>query len=291
MFSGSYVAIVTPFNDNGDVDYKILANLVERHVCEGSDGVVPCGTTGEASTLSDEEQRKVIDVVVRAAAGRISVIAGVGSCDTKKSVAMARHAKDCGADGVMVVTPYYSKPTQQGCIAHVVEIAKVGVPIVLYNHPGRTGTRLSAETIETMGNIPEVVAVKEACGDVNIVMDIIQSSPIAVFSGDDNLTIPFMSVGAVGVISVVANIIPREWSAMVHKQREGRRDEALVDAYRYRCLCRALVSENNPRGVKYAMALLGLCSATTRLPITDISDGGKSAIRIAMEDAAISVAV
>ena len=283
MFSGSIVALVTPFTKEGEVDYAKIKELVEWHIAEGTNGIVPCGTTGESPTLSDEEQRNVIKTVVDVVNGRVPVIAGTGSYDTRHAVAMTEYAKECGADAALVISPYYNKPTQQGCIDHFSEVAKVGLPIVLYNHQGRTGTKLLPSTIATLSALPEVVAVKEACGDVGIVMDIKNESDITILSGDDNLTIPFIAVGAVGVISVIANVIPKAWANMVKEYCSGDKEEALREVYRYRHLCKAVVAENNPQGIKYAMKLCCLCDDAVRLPLIESSDNAKENIREALE--------
>jgi len=197
---------------------------------------------------------------------------------------MTQYAKECGADAALIIAPYYSKPTQRGCIAHFSEIAKVGLPLVLYNHYGRTGTKLTPETISELSDIPEVIAIKEACGDIGIVMDIKNACDITVISGDDNLTIPFMAVGATGVISVVANLIPKAWSQIVKGYQSGSHKEALEEAYRYRRLCQAVVAENNPQGIKYAMKALGLCDDTVRLPLIETSPAAKEHIEKAMKE-------
>ena len=282
MFSGSIVAIVTPFTPNGDIDNKALGNIIEKHIAAGTSAIVPCGTTGEAPVLTTEEHRFVIGRCVDISAGRIPVIAGIGSNSTRQSVEMTSHAKRCKCDAVMAVTPYYNKPTQSGCIAHFTAIADVGLPLVLYNHPGRTGTKLTTDTIVKLAKHKNIVAIKEATADVSTAMDIIHNSNITVLCGDDNLVIPFMSVGASGIISVVANIIPEVWATMVHDYKNGKTDKALATSYLYRDLCNAIFSENNPQGIKYAMSLLGICSPSVRLPLVESSATSKELMHAAL---------
>jgi len=282
MFSGSIVALVTPFLKGGSVDYDKIVELVEWHIQQGTNGIVPCGTTGEAPTLDYNERCQIIKTVVDATKGRVPVIAGTGSYSTRDTVAMTHYAKKVGADAALVVTPYYNKPTPKGCLQHFSLVAEEGLPLVLYNHPGRTGTKLTPATIAELFKIPEVVAVKEAGGDVSVAMDIRERCDITILSGDDNLTIPFMAVGAKGVISVVANILPKEWADMVAKYTSKNEEEALKKAYFYRNLCRAIVSENNPQGVKYAMRVMGLCSDDVRLPLIESSSHAKQTIELAM---------
>jgi len=226
MFQGSMVAIVTPFKD-GEIDFDTLGKLIDFQVKNGTDAIVPCGTTGESPTLTHQEHDRVVQYVVEKVAGRAQVIAGAGSNSTAEALQLTRHAEEVGADGALVITPYYNKPTQRGLIEHFRRIAEeTAIPLVLYNVPGRTGVKLNPETIAELAVIENIVAVKEACGSVDQVNQILNLCDITVLSGDDMLTLPMMSVGARGVISVAANIVPREVNLLVHAALDGNWEEA-----------------------------------------------------------------
>jgi len=268
---GSFVAIVTPFKDNGkEVDYESLGKLVEFQIANGTDGIVPAGTTGETPTLSHEEHQKVIESVVRKVNKRVPVIAGTGSNSTEKTIEMTRYAKSVGADAALVVVPYYNKPTQEGMYLHFKAVAEVGLPVVLYNVPSRSGSGLTPKTIARLAQLPNIVAIKEACGSLDQVSDIISTCNITVLSGDDSLTLPMISIGAKGVISVIANIVPDRLKKLVALALAGDYEGARkvhLDLFK---LSRAMFVESNPIPVKTAMGLLGLCDPTLRLPMSPL---------------------
>ena len=284
MFSGSLVALITPFA-NGQVDEARLRDLVEFHVRNGTNGLVTCGTTGESVTLSDEEHTRVISIVVETVARRIPVVAGTGTNDTAKTIKLTKRAREIGADGALLVTPYYNKPTQEGLYRHYEAIASsTDLPLVLYNVPGRTSVNMLPETIARLARIPSIVGVKEASGSIDQSSQIVGScrSDFVVLSGDDSLTLPIMSVGGVGVISVVANITPRPVADMVAAFASGdvraatRIHQDLFD------LCRAMFYETNPIPVKTAAGILGLCTDELRLPLCPMSDGNLAKLREAL---------
>ncbi|HXV18986.1 MAG TPA: 4-hydroxy-tetrahydrodipicolinate synthase [Candidatus Omnitrophota bacterium] len=266
-FHGSIVALATPFK-NGKVDEKTLVKLIEMQIAHGTDGIVPTGTTGESPTLSHKEHERVIEITVKAVKGRVPVIAGTGSNSTDEAISLTKFAKKVGADGSLLVTPYYNKPTQEGLYRHYAAIAKaVDLPLVLYNVPGRTSVALSPETVARLSKIPTIVAIKEATGSMDQTSHILSLCDIDVLSGDDSLTLPLMALGAKGVISVIANIVPDKVSAMVDAFFAKRFEEAKKLHYDMFMLCRALFIETNPIPVKTAMGLLGLCSDEVRLPL------------------------
>ena len=277
-FQGTITALVTPFTD-GAVDYDTLAALVERQIGAGVDGIVPCGTTGESPTLTKPEHDEVVARVSKLAKGRTQVIAGAGSNSTTEAVRLARHAQDAGAGGVLVVNPYYNKPNQRGLYAHFSAVAKaVEIPIVLYNIPGRTGVELSVETIRRLfddhGNI---VAVKHATGSVGGAAELISRCAIDVLSGDDPVTWPLMSLGAIGVISVMSNLMPKAVKRLTDAALAGDM-AAARDAHRalYPLATALLSLDTNPMPIKTAMALRGLCREEFRLPMCALDDGRRA---------------
>jgi len=269
MFRGSIVAVVTPFTEDYEVDFDAYGRLVDMHLAEGTHGIVPCGCTGEAATLSHAEQQKCIKFVVERVADRVPVIAGTGSNNTTEAISLTKAAKDIGADGALVITPYYNKPTAEGQIAHYRAIADAAeFPIMLYNVPGRTATKMSPETIATLGEHPHIASVKEACGSVDQVSDIRALSDIVVMSGDDGLTLPMMSVGATGVVSVAANVAPGKNAQLCNAFLEGDLERAQALHYELLPLYRALFLESNPIPVKAVLAEMGLIKNVLRLPLT-----------------------
>lgn len=269
MFSGSIVALVTPFKTTFDVDFDAYGRLVDWHIEQGTNAIVPCGCTGEAATLTHEGQRECIRFVVERVAGRVPVIAGAGSNSTQEALSLTRYAAEVGADAVLLITPYYNKPTPAGQIAHYKTIAEaVEIPIVLYNVPSRTGTNMLPETVAKLSAIPNVVAVKEAAGSVDQVSHIIHLCDITVLSGDDGLTLPMMAVGAAGVISVAANVVPSKVSAMCGQFAAGELDAARQIHYELLALFKGLFIETNPMPVKAALARMGLIENVLRLPLT-----------------------
>ncbi len=283
MFEGSIVAIVTPFK-NGAVDYDRLGDLVEYHIEQGTDGILPCGTTGESPTLSHEEHRKVVQVVVEKVNRRVPVIAGAGSNSTEEALSLTRYAKEVGADAVLSITPYYNKPTQRGMIKHFTKIAEeVDIPMVLYNVPGRTGVNLLPETVAELSKVETIVAVKEASGSISQICDIISRCDITVLSGDDSMTFPLMSAGGAGVISVAANVIPRDMADLVGSFRTDiARSRELH--YKYWQLFKDLFIETNPIPVKTAMEMMGLLDFEVRLPLCEMSEANKQTLRSTLSD-------
>ncbi len=269
MFRGSIVAVVTPFTDDYEVDFDAYGRLVDMHLAEGTHGIVPCGCTGEAATLTHAEQQACIKFVVERVAGRIPVIAGTGSNNTKEALSLTKHAREVGADAALVITPYYNKPTAEGQIAHYRAVADAAqFPIMLYNVPGRTGTKMSPETIATLGEHPHIASVKEACGSVDQVSEILAQSDIIVMSGDDGLTLPMMAVGGTGVVSVAANVAPAKSAALCNAFFEGDLAQARALHYELLPLYKALFLESNPIPVKAALAEMGLIKNVLRLPLT-----------------------
>lgn len=285
---GSIVALVTPFH-NGEIDYDAIKELVAFHVAAGANGIAPCGTTGESPTLSHEEHRKVIEAVVKAADGRVGVYAGTGSNATAEALSLTAFAKEAGADAVLSITPYYNKPTQEGLYAHFARIAeKVEIPTILYNVPSRTGVSIAPETVARLAGIEHIVAIKEASGSMDQTSEILRLCDITVVSGDDSLTLPLMSIGARGVISVVANIVPEMSRALCDAMLEGRVAEAREIHRKLFPLCRAMFFETNPIPVKTAMRLLGRDRGEMRLPLVSMSAANEKALKAALDEAGLS---
>ncbi|MBI2095742.1 MAG: 4-hydroxy-tetrahydrodipicolinate synthase [Candidatus Omnitrophica bacterium] len=288
-FRGSLVALVTPFK-KGKVDEKTLARLVRRQIQAGTDGLVPVGTTGESPTLSFREHERVIEVVVEAAGGQVPVIAGTGANSTDEALSLTRFAKQAGADGALMVTPYYNKPTQEGLYRHYEAVARrVDLPIVLYNVPSRTGVSLAPETVARLSKIQNIVAIKEATGSMDQTSQILSLCGITVLSGDDSLTLPLLSLGARGVISVVANVLPEETARMVDAFFKGDHERARELHYRMFPICRAMFVETNPIPVKRAMKLLGHCSDEVRLPLCPMSEANEKILVKALKDYGLNV--
>ncbi len=284
MMQGVYTALVTPFNTSGEVDYERLKKLVELQVAGGVDGIVPVGTTGESPTLSYEEHIKVIETVIQAVNKRCQVVAGTGANSTDEALKMTKLAKEAGADASLQVTPYYNKPTQEGLYRHFSEVAdKVGLPIVLYNVPGRCGVAIVPETVARLSKNSNVAALKEAGGSVERVSSILDLCDITILSGDDSLTVPMMSVGAKGIISVASNIIPAELKKMTDAALAGDYKTASELHRKYFCLFRDLFVESNPIPVKAAMAMKGMIDEVYRLPLCTIGDNGRKVLTAAMQ--------
>lgn len=284
MFAGAYTAIITPFTKTGRVDYACLKDLVVRQVEAGIDGLAPVGTTGESPTLDYEEHSKVIEKTIEAAAGRVKIIAGTGANATAEALELTRRAKKAGADGTLQVTPYYNRPSQEGLYRHFSAIADLGLPVVLYNIPGRTGREITVDTVVRLSKHPKIVAIKEAGGSVDRVSDILTRCDITVLSGDDSLTLPMMAVGGKGVISVASNIIPGAVSMMVHAALRGRWEEARRIHHRNYRLFTDLFIDTNPVPVKAAMAMLGLAREVYRLPLCPMSDDLKKRLKAILQN-------
>ena len=282
MFSGSIVALVTPFN-NGAVDEKALAGLVEFHIANGTSAVVPCGTTGESATMDHKEHIRCIQVVLEAAAGRIQVIAGTGSNSTREAVYLTGEAGRLGADAALLVSPYYNKPTQEGLYQHYRTVAESSkIPIILYNVPSRTGSNIEPETVARLSEVPKVAAIKEASGSLDQASKIASLCGITILSGDDSLTLPLMSVGAKGVISVAANVIPDKVAALTGSWLAGDAEGARKIHYELFPLFKVLFIETNPIPVKAAVAALGKVREEYRLPLCPMAESNKAKLLTVM---------
>lgn len=284
IFKGSIVALITPFRKNGSVDHGLVRELVEWHIASGTSAIVPCATTGESPTLSHDEHDEVIATVVKAVNKRIPVLAGCGSNCTEESLRLIRHAESVGADGALVITPYYNKPTQEGLVAHYEELASAtSMPLVIYNVPGRTGVNLKPATAARLAKIENIVGIKEASGDIDQASEIMNLCDLDVLSGEDALNFPLMAIGAVGVISVVANVVPEltaqlAAAALRGDMEEGRRLHKLLFP-----LSRALFAETNPCPVKAAMAMLGKCENVLRLPLVPVRKETEDLLRAVLK--------
>ena len=281
---GSMVALVTPFR-NDAVDRAALNRLVELHVASGTSALVPCGTTGESATLSFEEHDHVIEWTVESARGRIPVIAGTGSNNTREAIRLTRHAEEAGADAALLITPYYNRPTQRGLFLHFKAISEsVRIPLVLYNIASRTAVNIEPETFAQLSGLRNIVAVKESSGNLEQMSRILQATEgrLALLSGDDALTLPVMSIGGTGVISVAANIAPKDVAVMVGAFEAGQRDEALRWHRKLLPLIRALFVETNPIPVKTAMGMLGMLEPQLRLPLCEMSEPNQERLRQAL---------
>jgi 4-hydroxy-tetrahydrodipicolinate synthase len=286
MFRGVFTALVTPFK-RGAVDEAALKRHVEEQIAAGVDGVVPCGSTGEAATLSHEEHKRVVQLVVQTAAKRVLVIAGAGSNATAEAIELTAHAKAAGADGALLISPYYNKPTQDGVVAHYAAIARATqFPLVAYNIPGRTGSNILPDTIARLAETPHVVGVKESCGDLHQISQVIARVPsdFAVLAGDDWATLPQLAIGGAGVISTCSNLVPREMVELVRAFARGDAARARELHYRLLPLCDALFSETNPIPVKAALAMRGLIEDELRLPLLSMTAGGKKRLELAMKE-------
>ena len=283
MFPGAYTALVTPFGRDGAVDYGRLRELVEFQIAGGIDGLVPVGTTGESPTLDVDEHLEVIRVVVETAARRVKVVAGTGANATAEALELTARAKDMGVDGTLQVTPYYNKPTQAGLIKHFSAVADLGLPVILYNVPGRAGCEIAVPTVAELAKHPHVVAVKEAAGSVDRVSRLKAACEIEVLSGDDGLTLPMMSVGACGVISVASNVAPKAVADLVHAAAAGRWDEARALHYKYYALFNDVFIETNPIPIKAAMEMAGLGPAVYRLPLCEMAPANRDKLRATLQ--------
>ncbi|MCA9032863.1 MAG: 4-hydroxy-tetrahydrodipicolinate synthase [Planctomycetaceae bacterium] len=280
LFAGLTVAMVTPLK-NGALDEAALRKLVDFHVEQGTNCLCPCGTTGESPTLSHEEHDRVIAIVCEHAAGRIRVMAGTGSNSTQEAVRLTQKAKEAGADGAMLVAPYYNKPMQEGFYQHYKAVAEaVDIPIILYNIPGRTAKNMEPDTICRLGEIPNIVAVKEATGSMDQASQILNGSNLTVLSGDDSLTLPLMSIGGSGIVSVAGNIVPEDILALVAAWNAGDIAKAQEWHHKLFPLCRDMLGlATNPIPVKAAMQILGMDTGEVRLPLTPLSESDMSKLK------------
>jgi len=289
MFEGIYTALITPFRD-GEVDFPALGKLIERQVEGGVDGLVPCGSTGESATLSHEEHERVIDFTIEKANKRVMVIAGTGSNSTRETIRLTRFAKEHGADGSLLIAPYYNKPTQEGLYAHYAAVAEaVDVPQLVYNIPGRCAVNILPETIERLARHGNVVGVKESSGSLDQVSRVVElcGPDFNVMSGDDSLALPILAVGGRGCIAVIPNLVPKPFVALVRAALAGDFAKARQQHYALLPVMRALFLEGNPSGIKAALALTGACSDELRLPLTKLTDGNRESLKRTLEEAAL----
>jgi len=284
-FKGCYTALVTPFTADGAVDYEAYRALLEWQIAEGITGIVPCGCTGEAATLTHEEQKKVLSFAIETVNKRVPVIAGTGSNNTAEALDLTKFADSAGADGALLITPYYNKPTPAGQYEHYRCVAEaVKIPIMLYNVPGRTGISILPETVARLTEIKNITVIKEASGDLEQVSRIATACDIQILSGDDSLTLPIMSVGGTGVVSVVANLIPGEFTALVNAYLTGDTAAAQAAHKKYYGLCKAMFIETNPIPVKTSLAAMGKIQEAFRLPLVGMGDENKKKLKQVLKD-------
>jgi len=284
MIEGAHTALVTPFNADGSIDFGKYTELIARQIEGKIDGIVPVGTTGESPAVTMEEHCKLIDTAVEAAAGKVKVIAGSGANSTKEALHLTRHAKEAGADASLQVTPYYNKPSQEGLYRHFSTVADLGLPVVLYNVPGRTAREIAVQTVVRLAGHGNIVGIKEAGGSVDRVSDIVRRCDIEVVSGDDSLTFPMMAVGAKGVISVASNVAPEPVSEMVHAALSGDWTKGREQHLKYYGLYTDLFLDTNPIPVKAAMCMMGLIEEVYRLPMCEMDNGLKEQLAETMRD-------
>jgi 4-hydroxy-tetrahydrodipicolinate synthase len=287
MFAGSLVALVTPFK-NGRVDEQRLAELIEWHIASGTHGIVPCGTTGESATLSHEEHTQVVKFVVKQVKKRVPVVAGTGSNATAEAIRLTREAQEVGADGALMISPYYNRPTQEGIYQHYKAVAQAapGFPIIFYNIPGRTGSNIEPGTMARLAEIDNIVGVKEAAGSIDQVLNIIAAcgDKLAILSGEDSLTFSMMSLGGKGVISTAANVAPKEMADLANLCLSKQWEKAAQLQIKLLPLIRALFIETNPIPAKTALALMGKCEPELRLPLVAMAEGNAAKLKATLRD-------
>ncbi|MBW2231320.1 MAG: 4-hydroxy-tetrahydrodipicolinate synthase [Deltaproteobacteria bacterium] len=289
MYEGILTALVTPLRD-GEIDAAALRELVEIQIDAGVTGLVPCGSTGESATLSHDEHRQVVEIVVEAVAGRVQVVAGTGSNSTREAIDLTRHAKQAGADGALLLSPYYIKPTQEGIYAHYAKIAEeTEFPLLVYNIPGRTASNIQPETLARLAEVDYVVGVKEACGDIDQIAHVAASCPedFALLSGDDSMTLPLLAVGGKGCISTSSNVVPREMCALVNAWKAGQPGRALEIHQQLMPLFDILFCETNPIPLKAALHLMGRIGPEIRLPLTPLTEPNRERLQVALKDLGI----
>jgi 4-hydroxy-tetrahydrodipicolinate synthase len=286
MFGGAIVAIVTPFK-NGLVDEDAFRQLIEEQIAAGTDGIVPCGTTGESTTLSHEEHDRVVEITIDAVKKRVPVIAGTGSNSTAEALRLTRHAWEAGADGALLVCPYYNRPTQEGLYLHYRTVAeKVPIPIIVYNIPSRTGTNMFTETLARLSKIPNIVGVKEASGSIKQMSDVIHMCGLDfdVLSGDDIFTLPLLALGGKGVISTVSNVVPGDMAGLVDAFAAGDLEKARALHFRMNPLIDAIFIETNPIPVKAALAMMGKIDGELRLPLCPMTEKNEAVLKKVMQE-------
>ncbi|MCZ6624521.1 MAG: 4-hydroxy-tetrahydrodipicolinate synthase [Deltaproteobacteria bacterium] len=286
MFSGSIVALVTPFK-GGMIDWKSLEGLVEFHIKNGTHGIVPCGTTGESATLNHKEHHEVILAVIKAVKKRVPVIAGTGSNSTEEAISLTRGAEEAGADGALLISPYYNRPTQEGIYQHYKKVASaVDIPLIIYNIPSRTGSKIEPETLARLSEIKNISGVKEATGSVDQAIDVLRlcGDRLALYSGEDSLTFSLMALGGKGVISTVTNVAPKEMSELTQACLDGNWEKGRDLQMKLIPLIRSLFIETNPIPVKTALSLMGKCRGELRLPLTPMGEGNLKKLKQTMID-------
>ena len=289
-FQGAFTALLTPMKDSGEVDYDGFRRLIEFQIAEGIDGIVPMGTTGEAPTLDEDEEDRLIEIAVETAKGKVPVVIGTGSNDTRHMVMYTERAKRMGADAALVVTPYYNKPNDDGLFRHFEAAAAVGIPIIVYNIASRTGRNIQTPLMEKIARIPGIAGVKESSGDINQMNEVIREIAIpskgkfSVLSGDDYIVLPLMALGGRGVISVIANVVPAKVKALVSACLAGDFEKARSVHYELLPFMKAAFVETNPIPIKQAAAWIGLSSGPARLPLGKLSPASEATLRKAMVD-------
>jgi len=292
-FRGAYTALITPMTESGKVDYDGFREFIRFQINEGIDGILPLGTTGENPTLDEDEEDKLIKIAVKEAKGKIPVIVGAGSNDTKHMVTYVQRAKKAGADAALVVTPYYNKPNDSGMLRHFEAAAKPGIPIIVYNIASRTGKNIPTPLMKEIAKIPGIIGVKESSGDINQMGDVIREiaaprknsqDKFWVLSGDDTMTLPLISLGGDGVISVISNLLPAKVKAMTKAALEGDYEKARTIHYELLPFVKAAFIETNPVPIKYALSLADLPSGPTRLPLGKLEPSSEAAVKKAMKD-------
>ena len=276
---GSFVALATPFDQRGRIDWKCIETLILWHIEQGTDGIVCCGATGEGMTVSSAEKKKIVSLCVAAAENKIPIIANSGTADTKQSVRLTEEMLKLGAAGCLAVTPYYNKPTQRGCIRHFSEIANVGLPVIVYNNPGRVCVRLEPETIAELAAIPGIAGYKDSTADLHLIRKIRTLCSLPILSGDDDLTYETLLEGGMGAISVIGNLFPKAWKAMISSALEKKWEDAKKIADRFRPLCKAMFLEPNPQCLKFAMSWFGKCPGNLRLPLVPAAETTQAEIK------------
>jgi 4-hydroxy-tetrahydrodipicolinate synthase len=297
-FRGAFTALITPMKKNGDIDYEGFRRLIDFQIGEGIDGIVPLGTTGETPTLDEDEEDKLIEIAVAQTKGRVPLIVGTGSNDTRHMVIYTERAKKMGADAALVVTPYYNKPNDEGLLRHFEAAAAVGIPIIVYNIAGRTGRNIPAPLMEKISRIPGIAGVKEASGDINQMGEVIREIALpqraagksfSVLSGDDGLALPLMALGGDGIISVISNLVPAKVKALSSACLAGRFEEARAIHYELLPFIKAAFIETNPIPIKQALTWAGLPGGPPRLPLGKLSPASEAALREAMQGLGIKM--
>ena len=288
MLKGSLVALITPFQEDGSLDINSFRKIVAWQIEQGSDGLVICGSTGESATLSPLEQKTLIQIAVQESRGRIPIIAGTGTNDTRTTVERTLQAKEAGADGCLVIFPYYNRPTFEGCLIHFEKVAACGLPTIIYHHPGRTGLRFSPKELAEICDLPGIIGLKEAGGNIDQASEFMKLSSKTLFSGDDNLSLPLIAAGAKGVISVLGNLFPKEWALFIREALLGDLQKADSLYSELAPLCEAMALETNPQCIKYAMSLDNRCSSFLRLPLLVPKEKTREQIKNVYQDFSLS---